>query len=176
LIKENPDLSRNKLRKVNETLYYRLTRYDKEWVDAHSPIIRFTRQPYWEIKDAELLPKVIAVVNEMYSGKPERVLWNTVGGKLGIGGWFVKRKDKMQKVKAFLDEKVETLQEFQLRKLEWAIDELIKEGASVTKWNLLEKAGIKERYIANNYTRIKEILLRYGINIDLLLPSIQETE
>jgi hypothetical protein len=64
---------------------------------------------------------VIAIVNEMYCGKPERVTWTTVGGKLGISGWFTKRKDKMPKVKAYLDEKAETLQEIQARKLELII-------------------------------------------------------
>ena len=82
----------------------------------------------------------------------------------------------MPKVKTYLGEKVETLREFQLRKLVWVIDDLIKEGTSITKWNLLQKAGIKERYITINYPRIKEILFRHGINIDLLLPSIQYTE
>lgn len=176
LINQHPNLSRNKLKHVNETLYTRLMRYDKEWVDTHTPIIKFTRQPYWDNKDEELLPKVITVVNELYCGKPERVAWTTVGRKLGVGGWLCKRRDKMPKVKAYLEEKVETLQEYQLRKLEWAIDELVKEGASITKWNLLQKAGIKERYIINNNTRIEEILLRYGIDIDLLSLPIHKTE
>lgn len=64
-MKEHPDLSRNKLKRIDETLYTRLMRYDKEWVDTHSPIIKCTRQSYWDIKDEELLPKVIAIVNEM---------------------------------------------------------------------------------------------------------------
>lgn len=107
LIKENPDLSRNKLKKLDETLYTRLYRYDEEWADAHSPASKATRQSYWETKDAELLPKVMAVVDDMYCGKPERILWTTVGGKLGIGGWFTKKKDKMPQVKAFLEEWVD---------------------------------------------------------------------
>lgn len=99
-------------------------------------------------------------------------MWTTVGGKLGIGGWFVKRKDKMPKVKAFLDEKVETLQKFQLRKLEWAIKELEKSEEMLTKWKVLEKAGIKERYVVDNYPKIEKILVCHGLSTDLLSSSI----
>lgn len=93
----------------------------------------------------------------MYCGKHERVLWTTVGGKAGISGWFTKGEDKMPKVKTYLDEKVEALQEFQARKFEWVIEELLKENKSITKWKLLEKAVVKERYI-NNYLREIDIL------------------
>lgn len=168
LIKENPDLSRNKLKKVDETLYTRLYRYDKEWLDVYSPSIKMIRQSYWEAKDTELLPKVIAAVSDMYCGKPERILWTTVGGKLGIGGWFTKRKDKMPQVKAYLEKKVETLQEFQIRKLKWAIAELELEGETVTKWKLLEKAGVKPRYVEEINVEIQEILCDYGVDKYLL--------
>lgn len=168
LTKENPDLSRNKLKKLDETLYTRLIRYDKEWVAAHSPTIKMTRQSYWETKDAELLPKVMAVVNDMSCGKPERILWTTVGGKLGIGGWFSKRKDKMPQVRAFLEKKVETLQEYQIRKLQWAIDELEMEGETLTKWKLLEKAGVKPRYISDIRREVGRILEEKGGDSSLL--------
>lgn len=168
LIKENPNLSRNKLKKLDETLYTRLYRYDKEWLEVHSPSIKMTRQSYWDMKDAELLPKVFAVVNDMYCGKPERILWTTVGGKLGIGGWFSKRKDKMPQVSAFLEKRVETLQEFQLRKLKWAIGELEKEGVMITKWKLLEKAGVKQRYVSDINDRVREMLNDKGYDTNLL--------
>nr|WP_294487050.1 TnsD family Tn7-like transposition protein [uncultured Anaerosporobacter sp.] len=168
LIKENPDLSRNKVKKLDETLYTRLYRYDKEWVYAHSPTTKASRQSYWETKDAELLPKVIAVVDDMYCGKPERILWTNVGGKLGIGGWFTKRKDKMPQVRAFLEKRVETLQEFQIRKLKWAIDELEMEGETATKWKLLEKAGVKPRYISDIRKEVGRILEEKGCDSSLL--------
>lgn len=167
LIKENPNMSRNKLKKLDETLYTRLIRYDKEWLDVHSPSIKMTRLSYWETKDTELLPKVISIVNQMHCGKPERILWSTIGGKLGIGGWFTKRKDKMPKVSKFLNKKIETLQEFQIRKIIWAISELEKEGEIITKWKLLEKAGVKPRYIAGIYERVRNILDEKGYDASI---------
>lgn len=167
-IKDNPELSRNKLKMLDETLYTRLYRYDKEWLEVHSPSIKMTRQSYWDKKDAELLPKVIAVVNDMYCGKPERILWTTVGGKLGIGGWLTKKKDKMPQVKAFLEQRVETLQEYQIRKLCFGIDRLEKEGEVVTKWKLLEKAGVKPRYIDSLKDNVRHLLIEKGYDADLL--------
>jgi hypothetical protein len=168
LIKENPNLSRNKLKKLDETLYTRLIRYDKKWVDAHTPTVKMTRQSYWNDKDRDLLPKVIDIVNDMYSGKPERILWTTIGGKLGIGGCLVKRREKMPQIKAYLDKKIETLQEYQIRKIKWAIEELEREDETITKWKLLEKAGVKPRYIVDINVVIQEILCDHGVNRYLL--------
>ncbi len=53
-----------------------------------------------------MLPKVKEVIKEMKEGKPERITWSTVGGKLGISGWLSKRKEKLPLTKAYIDSEI----------------------------------------------------------------------
>lgn len=108
------------------------------------------------------------VVSKMQDGKPERVLWTTIGGKLGINGWFLKCKDKLPKVKAYLDSIEETLQDFDIRKIKWAIEELENEGVIITKWKLIEKSGVNIRYVADIKDKVSQVLREKGYDEDLL--------
>lgn len=166
---ENPKLSRNNIKKLNETLYTWLTRYDKEWLDSNSPNIRNYKLIDWEKRDKELLPEVKKIIENMKYGKPERISWTIIGGKLGDCGLFFKNKDKLPGVKEYIETNIETLQEFQLRKMIWAIDELERENKSITKWNLIEKSGVKIRYIKNIYGDISQILKIKGYDEKLML-------
>lgn len=59
LIKKNPKLSKNNLRKLDETTHTWLIRYDKKWMDDNTPIIKNHNAPIdWNQRDEELLPKV----------------------------------------------------------------------------------------------------------------------
>lgn len=168
LLKENPKLSRNKIRKLNETLYSWLMRNDKAWLDSNSPKIRSNKDINWSKRDEELLPKVKKIIEEMQEGKPERILWTTIGGKLGNCGIFIKSKEKLPLTKEYIEQQIETLQKFHIRKILWAIDELERENKSITKWKLLEKAGVKYRYINYIYVDISEALRNKGYDENLL--------
>jgi len=70
----------------------------------------------------------------------------TIGGKLGVNGWLSKRKDKLPITKAYIESMMESITDFQVRKIKWAIDELERQGIELTKWNLVEMAGVKPKY------------------------------
>jgi len=116
----------------------------------------------WDKRDAELLPKVKEVIKEMKEGKPERITWSTIGGKLGISGWLSKRKEKLPLTKAYIDSELESLEEFHIRKIKWGIEELERQGKEMTLWNLAETAGVKPRYMGGIYKEIKQILKENG--------------
>ncbi|CAK7029809.1 TnsD family Tn7-like transposition protein [Tissierella sp.] len=169
LMKKNPKLSRNNLKKLDEGVYTWLIRHDNEWLDNNAPTIKNQYKPIdWNQRDEELLPQVKEVVIRMQEGKPERIRWTTLGGKLGINGWFSKRKDKLPKVKAYLDSIEETLQDFHIRKIKWTIEELESEGVSISKWKLIEKSGVNARYIADIKDRVSQVLREKGYDEDLL--------
>lgn len=168
LMEKNPKLSRNNLKKLDEGLYNWLTRHDKEWLDNNVPTIKNQYTPIdWKQRDKELLPQVKEIVNKMKVGKPERIRWTTIGGKLGINGWLSRGKNKLPKVKAYLDSEEETLQDFHIRKIKWAIEELESEGVSITKWKLIEKSGVNVRYIGSIQDRVSQILKEKGYDEDL---------
>lgn len=169
IMKKNPKLSRNNLRKLDEGVYTWLLRHDSEWLDSNSPTIKDQYKPIdWNKRDEELLPQVKEVVKQMKVGRPERISWVSVGGKLGINGWFPKRKGKLPQVKEYLDMEVESLQTFRIRKIKWAIKELENEGESITKWKLIEKSGVNYRYISEIREIVSQELKRRGYEEDLL--------
>lgn len=169
LRKKNPKLSKNNLRKLDETTHTWLSRHDKEWMNDNTPIIKNHNVPIdWNQRDKELLPKVKECVKKMNKGKPERILWTSIGGKLGINGWFSKKKSKLPKIKAYIDDMEETLQDFHVRKIRWAIDELESEGATITKWKLIEKSGVNIGYIGDVGDRLSYILKEKGYDENLL--------
>ena len=49
--------------------------------------------------------------------------------------------------RAYIESEVESLKEFQIRKIRWAIEELERQGKEITLWNLAETAGVKPRYM-----------------------------
>lgn len=148
LLQENSEMSSNQIRKSNEGLYSWLTRYDNEWLHVNfRKVSRLYSRVDWQKRDEGLLVKVKAVIEEMQQGKPQRICWTTVAGKLGVAGWLSKRKDKLPLTKAYIDSQVESIMDFQIRKIEWAVTELKCQGKEITIWNLIETAGVKQNYI-----------------------------
>ena len=104
----------------------------------------------------------------MKEGKPERITWSTVGGKLGISGWLSKRKEKLPLTKAYIDSELESLEEFHIRKIKWGIGEIDRQGKEMTLWNLAETAGVKPRYMEKVQEKIKEALEDEGYDANFL--------
>lgn len=169
LLKQYPDKSSNQIRQEHQAVYRWLTRYDIDWLRQHAR--RNVERPNtvdWQQRDEELVKKVKQVVKEMQEGKPERITWTTVGSKLGVSGWMSKRKDKLPLTKEYIESVQESLQEFQIRKIKWAINELEKEGQEITYWNLVGTAGVKPRYMKVFSKELKSILVNNGYNCEFI--------
>jgi hypothetical protein len=134
-----------------------------------SPKIRNYKIIDWVQRDREILEAVKKIIENMSGRKPERITLTIIGGKLGNSGLLLKNKDKLPLTMKFIGAKIETLQEFQLRKIEWAIDELERDNKPITKWNLIEKAGVKIRYIKDISENLSNILKEKGYDENLLL-------
>jgi len=165
---DNPDLSRNQLRKLKPAIYNRLVKYDRQWLLSHSKTWGTVQDNIdWLQRDNELLIQVQAIVDSMHTGRPEHVQWHSVGGRLGINGWFGKTRNRLPLVKEYLDNNIETLQEFHLRRITWALKELEYENEVITPNKLLEKAGVKPWYLDAIFDYVKELLKVRGYNGNL---------
>lgn len=165
---KNFGLSRNKIKELDETLYTWLMRYDMKWLNTNSPKIRNYKYINWEETDKKLLQEVKKIIESIPNGKPIRITWTIIGGKLGNCGFLIKNKDKLPLTKEYIEPKIETLQEFQFRKIVWAINELVRENKVITKWNLIEMSGVKIKYIKNMYEGVKQLLCSKGYDENLL--------
>jgi transposase len=163
-----PDKSSNQIRRNNDGLFAWLKKYDSEWLEQNYRRIQTVVNTVdWAKRDAELLPLVKEVVAKMKEGKPERITWTTIGSKLGISGWLSKKKDKLPLVKAYIDSEVESLEEFQIRKIKWGIEELERQRKDITLWSLAETAGVKPRYMEHIIENIENLLLEKGYCVNI---------
>jgi len=169
IIEENPNKSKTYMMKKDQGLHSWLIRYDNEWLQNNSPKrVEVEKHDQWKERDIELLPIVVDIVEKMKEGKPQRIRWHSIGGKMGINGSLLNRKNKMPLVKAYIESVEETLEEFQIRKIKWAIRELENNNESITKWKLIEKSGVNYKYIRNIKSEVRAVLRDCGYNEDLL--------
>jgi hypothetical protein len=66
-----------------------------------------------------------------------------IGATLGLKALLEKHLDKLPKTKVYLKSVVETVEDFQIRRIEWAVEELDRRGEEVKEWKILRLAGLK---------------------------------
>lgn len=147
-----PKMSKTELRRKNGALFSWLYRNDREWLNLNSPQLRATAninsRVDWEQRDKEILDKVKTAVAEMLTtdGKPKRITVSSIGSKVGIRPMLEKHLDKLLKTKAYLEEYVENIKDFQTRRIKWAIQELQNNGLELQLWRIYRQAGIRQEY------------------------------
>lgn len=175
LMKQFPEKSKTELRKMNKALYTWLYRNDRDWLNENSPdtVAKTTinNRIDWNERDEEILRLVQDVVFSMLESsiKPERITISRVGKKIGKLALLEKHLDKLPKTKDYLSSVIETIDDFQIRRIKWAIKELEKEGVPIMKSRLFRKAGINERYIESINERVRGILIDMGYDENIVL-------
>jgi hypothetical protein len=150
LIKQYPDKSKTELRELNRAVYAWLYRNDRAWLNVNSPISSakktINKRVNWQERDEEILREVIVAIDEILKseGKPRRLTISSIGKQIGKLSLLQKHIDKMPKTKAYIENNVESIEDYQQRRIEWAIDELKKEGNEIKEWKVIRKAGIKK--------------------------------
>ena len=79
-----------------------------------------------------------------------------------------KRKEKLPLTKAYIESELESLEEYHIRKIKWAIEELERQGKEITLWNLIETAGVKPKYMKYIVEEVGNLLLEKGYSADIL--------
>jgi len=163
LVRQNEQKSRTELRKMSKALYTWLFRNDKSWLMEHSPkptrIITTNLRVNWGQRDEEVLPLVQTEVTRILTsdGKPERISISRIGKRIGYLSLLEKHLNKMPQTKVYLESVKETVEDFQMRRIKWAIREIEHEGLDLQWWRIVRKAGIKGA-VVETYQRIYEII------------------
>ena len=143
-----PKLSSNQIRQHHDSVYAWLKRYQSEWMSENYRVIENTSIKIdWEERDANLLGKIEDIIFNFRSKIGIRISWSTIGGELGISGWLYRKKDMLPRCTSLIEKNIESLEEYHLRVLRMAVLELIAEGVAVRKYTVLERAGVKARFI-----------------------------
>jgi hypothetical protein len=164
VLKKNPEANRDKLIKLAAFEYQWLMRNDTEWMEKHLPeVLKVPRKKEilnWQKIDDELSPKVERACKEIYATMPlKRVCITEIIRKIGFKKWIEKRHLRLPKTKNVIDENLESLEDFMLRKLKLAESLYIKERRIPNQNELVRRAVIVNT-TTNKSTKIQtEILI-----------------
>jgi len=130
-----------------------LLKHDREWLYHHYPPKkkRITGGVVveWDKKDEELLKSVRVAVEQIknYEGRPKKITVTLIGKKIGMTQFLLNNIDRLPKSKEFIQYVIDTDKSYQIKKVKWAIQELIKAGEGVMWWRIYDKAGLNEKEI-----------------------------
>jgi hypothetical protein len=118
------------------------------------------RRVDWSVRDKQIAARIAKVAEEWRnsSGKPRRVTVTAVCQELGIFAVVSKNIRKLPLTRAVLDEVTETILQFVMRRIAFAVQQFVSTGEIPTSSNLGRAAGI-------NYTR----------NIDGVETALRDT-
>lgn len=136
LQQENPELSKTEIRKLAPNIYAWLYRRDLTWLNENSPKPKKSRASIdrvdWNVRDTEVLTQVKdAVLQLINSDKPIRITIGKIAVTIGRKALLEKHLDKMPQTKDYLESVTETVEDYQIRRIKWAVKELNLRGEEV---------------------------------------------
>lgn len=155
IIKENPQMSRTELVKAANFEYLWLMRNDKKWIKAHLPDSRkyIRRGEFfdWKKIDDEMAAKVEIAFQEIYQAIPlKRASITELIRRVGNRNRIEKRELKLPKTTRIINENLESLEDFMIRKLRFAEKLFIEEREIPTRLQLMVRAVIRNTTTYNS--------------------------
>lgn len=149
LQEKNPQKSKTELRKENKALYMKLYRNDKEWLGKNSPSPekkKSIEKVDWKRRDEELLEKVRDTVENLlyFESKPVRITVGRIGYLIGERALLEKKLNRLPRTKSYLEKKVETINQFQERRILHTIKQYQQKDEELVTWKILKDSGIKD--------------------------------
>lgn len=155
LLKENPWVSRSVLITLAPHLIDWLRRWDKSWLETRLPPAR--KRPYrkavinWGEQDPILSEAVRNAVSQIHSvAIPRRVSITAIIRLVGRRAWIEKSLDKLPLTATALATRLESYEDYAVRRIAWAVDSFRKEGVTPTRAMLIYRAGIRGLLVSNS--------------------------
>lgn len=144
-----PDAPQNEIRATAPSVYTWLNRHDKAWLVEHPKV----RQRLggnktfadWDERDTEYSEKVQLAAEKLRRkvGKPVQITKTKLFNAIGCGAIPKEKQERLPQTINAITREVETRQEFQLRRVCWAAEELTIRGEPPVKWRVLKLACIR---------------------------------
>ncbi|TMU83780.1 hypothetical protein FGG79_18975 [Bacillus sp. BHET2] len=148
LLKNNSS-SITELRGLNQSVYMYLYRNDKDWLKANYPKNAHARKEAkprvdWEERDIFYLQLVKEKIKELLRLEPPvRVTISRIGANLGIRSLLQKNLSKLPRTQELILQRTETIEEFQIRRVQYISNELKNNEESLADWKIRRLAGLK---------------------------------
>lgn len=156
----NLGMTMTDLRAISEKIYMWLYKNDKDWLKSNAPKYNSTQNKSyrvdWNDRDEQLFIHVRKIINEIMQNdtKPTRVTISRVGKETGCLAILEKHLEKLPITKTYLLDNIESIEDFQKRRVIWAAKELKKKDDNISRWEIIRKAGLN----VNNSAQIEDYI------------------
>ncbi|WP_335338633.1 TnsD family Tn7-like transposition protein [Paenibacillus sp. IHB B 3084] len=102
----------------------------------------------WETRDLEISWEVEAASKRLLEdnqSKPIRITVASIGKRIGKLALLEKHKDRLPLTTAILTNYLESVDQFQIRRVQWAAKQM-KDEFPIKRWKLIRKAGLRPGY------------------------------
>ena len=145
-IAANPMISRKELRLMDSKADQWLHIHDAVWVDENSPLSK-NKMPKWAHKDdeyAERIENAVKLIRDS-PGKPKRISISALGKQANIPKLYrILASGRLPKTEAIIEAHAETLEQWQHRKICWAIRQMRENGVVITVYKVRSRATIQD--------------------------------
>ncbi|TYS59357.1 hypothetical protein FZC76_22375 [Sutcliffiella horikoshii] len=156
----------NPIRQLNSKDYMWLFRHDREWLEQNMPQRKRVRRRGfivdWQERDKVVLGEVKKAYKSLQGeNKPKRITISELSRHMegNLGNFLHNCLNKLTQTKEYLELIIETTEQFQIRRLEWAASELQKVSFKIKGWELLKLAGLNKplkKGVALKYQELAE--------------------
>jgi hypothetical protein len=161
-----PNASKTDLRKRDPGLYARLYREDRGWLNENSPSLQYPVATHnrvnWQERDRQIEDRVREAVTQLLDSEvPQRITIGRIGKMTDLKAILETKLDKLPLTRTYLSEVVESVETFQNRRIQWALDELDRRGEEVRTWKVMRLAGLREE----EFDRVERVVLSARTNV-----------
>ncbi|WP_185929619.1 TnsD family Tn7-like transposition protein [Paenibacillus popilliae] len=167
LIRDNSRLTVTELRRLNQATYIWLYRHDRTWLFEHVPVkkkrVTKNERINWEERDHQLAKEVQIAVNDIVNGNSDKLIRVTkteIGKRIGKLALLFNKLHKLPETAKQLDTVIESVEEFQTRRIKRKAVELMNTNAVVKRWELIRASGLKEKFIEIHREKIDGLTVR----------------
>ncbi|MCM3325009.1 TnsD family transposase [Cytobacillus kochii] len=168
LLQAHPEKSVTEIRKIAPALYAWHYRNNREWLKNHSPRQEtkavISNRVDWKERDKEILHQVKQVISKLYAiGIPVYVNKSRVGKEIGQLSLIEKHLDKLPMTKKYIEEHIESREQFQIRRIKWACRALAVKGEEIMEWKVRRLAGIRDDVEEQVKIALEKEILNYKV-------------
>ncbi|KEH96794.1 hypothetical protein Z962_05920 [Clostridium botulinum C/D str. BKT12695] len=158
----NPTATRTEIRNMCKKEYMYLYRKDKKWLEDNLPLktksINHNKKVDWDKRDIELVALIKVKYKELLNKDvPIRITKSSIGKSTGMLTTLEKNINKLPKTKKYLNQIIETVEEFQIRRCKKIIDTTYEKDECIKLWEIQRSGGIRSK----QFKKIKSYIIHY---------------
>lgn len=174
-IRENQECTITQVRAALKKQYAWLYRNDQKWLKSilplklHTSEMIISKKVDWDERDKQILKHIMEVHKALkHSENPVRITLSLLGKKSGLTSTLEKKLDKLPQTKAFINQVIETIEDFQIRRVNVVCKKLFEEKEYISRWEIYRLAGLKKNISIKVKKQIETNIIRYqgGKDID----------